>query len=107
MPDRVPSPPGRWFSRLVEGDTAQPIASGGSFVMAAGGHSCQGGVVVHPVLATSTCELPPIGSPNDSNLFPGGVLVGNFPAGKYRVLREPGRARAELCYLRVGDAMHM
>ena len=64
--------------------------------MAVGGHSCQGGVVVHPVLATSSCGAPPIGSPNDINLFLGGVLVGNFPAGKYRVLQETGWTRAEL-----------
>ena len=29
----------------------------------------------------------------------------SLPAGKHRALREPGRARAELCCLRVGDAV--
>ena len=81
--------PGRWPSRLVEGGPAQPRATGGTFVRALGGHSCQGAVVVHPVLPTSACDTPPIDSPNDMTVefFSLAVLVGNSPAGKYRVLR--------------------
>ena len=43
--------------------------------------------------------------PTTVGIFSLAVLVGKFPAGKYRVLREPGRALVELCCLRVGDAL--
>ena len=95
VPDRVP--PGRWPSRLVEGDPPHPSAAGATPARAGSWSS--------PLPQCSHATLDRSTLPTTAEIFSLTVLVGKFPVGKYPVLRGPGRAHARLCCLRVGAAL--